>query len=57
MTSGHLTVYRARRIITMERDLPEATAVGVIDGRIAGVGSLADLQPWLDSHGGWCRRS
>lgn len=45
-----LTIYTARKIITMEPDLPEATAVGVIDGRIAGVGTLETLQPWMDSH-------
>lgn len=48
--NGHLTVFPARRIITMERALPEATAVGVLNGRIAGVGSMADLQPWLDQY-------
>ncbi len=50
MTEPELTVYLARRIVTMERDLPEATAVGVIGGRIAGVGTLEDLKPWLDHH-------
>lgn len=46
----HLTVYLAKKILTMEKDLPEATAVGVIDGRIAGVGSLDDLKPWMDQY-------
>ena len=47
---SHLTVYVAKRFHTMEADLPTATAVGVIDGRIAGVGTLEDLQPWMDAH-------
>lgn len=47
---ANLTVYTAKRFYTMEQDLPTATAVGVIDGRIAGVGTLEDLQPWMQAH-------
>lgn len=50
MSTPPLTVLRAKRILTMEPDLPEATAVGILDGRIAGVGAMSDLQPWLDHH-------
>ncbi len=32
--SGELTVFTARKIITMEPALPEASAVAVADGRI-----------------------
>ena len=42
-----LVVYTARKIITMEPALPEATAVAVADGRIVSVGTLESLQPWL----------
>jgi len=45
-----LTVFTARRIRTMERDLPEAEAVAVLGTRVAGVGTLDDLAPWLDAH-------
>lgn len=52
VNGGPVTVYTARRVITMEPGLPEATAVAVADGRIVGVGSLASLQPWIDARGG-----
>lgn len=47
MTERSLTVFPARKIITVERALPEATAVAVSDGRIVTVGTLDDLEPWL----------
>ena len=43
-----LVVYTARKIITMEPALPEATAVAVANGRIVSVGTLESLKPWLD---------
>ncbi len=52
-----LTVYTAKKIITMEPALPEATAVAVEDGLIVGVGSLESLQPWLDARSGTIDRS
>jgi predicted amidohydrolase YtcJ len=51
-TVGPVTVYTARRVITMEPGLPEATAVAVADGRIVGVGSVESLQRWIDARGG-----
>ena len=45
--AAELRVYTARKIITMEPALPEATAVAVADGRIVAVGTLPSLQPWL----------
>lgn len=42
-----ITVFTARRIVTMDPGWPEATAVAVKDGRILSVGTLEDLQPWL----------
>ncbi len=41
-----MTIYIARRIHTMDESLPEATAVGVIDGRIVAVGDIASMAPW-----------
>jgi predicted amidohydrolase YtcJ len=43
-----LTVYTAKKIITMEPAIPEATAVAVADGRIVSVGSLESLQSWIE---------
>ncbi len=45
--SSPITVYAAKKILTMDADRPQASAVAVRDGMILGVGSLADLQPWL----------
>ncbi len=45
---GPMTVFVAKKIITMEPAQPEATAVAVADGRIVGVGSLESLQPWIE---------
>ncbi|MEH6584680.1 MAG: amidohydrolase [Halioglobus sp.] len=47
-----VTVYVARKVITMEPGLPDATAVAVADGRIVGVGSVDTLQDWIDRRGG-----
>ncbi len=41
-----LTIYTAKKIITMEPALPEATAVAVANGKIVAVGSLETLKPW-----------
>jgi predicted amidohydrolase YtcJ len=41
-----ITVYRARRILTMNPSRPEATHVAVRDGRILGAGALAELSGW-----------
>lgn len=38
------TVFTAHRVITMDPDVPEATAVAVSGGRIVAVGSLDDLR-------------
>lgn len=44
-----ITVFVAKKIITMDKGWPEGTAVAVRDGKILSVGSLDDLQPWLKS--------
>lgn len=46
---GPITVFIAKKIVTMVPGRPEATAVAVRDGRILSVGSLEDLEPWLKS--------
>jgi predicted amidohydrolase YtcJ len=44
---GTITVFTAKKIVTMDPTQPEATAVAVRDGQILSVGSLQDLEPWL----------
>jgi predicted amidohydrolase YtcJ len=47
-TGGPVTVFVAKKIITMDPGWPEATAVAVQDGKILSVGrDLKELQPWL----------
>ena len=41
-----ITIYRARRVITMNPARPEATHVAVRDGRILGAGTLDELAGW-----------
>jgi len=47
-----LTVFSAKKIITMEPALAKATAVAVEGDRIVAVGSLASLQPLLNASNG-----
>jgi predicted amidohydrolase YtcJ len=44
---GAITVFTAKKIVTMDPTRPTATAVAVRDGMILSVGSLQDLAPWL----------
>jgi predicted amidohydrolase YtcJ len=41
-----ITIYRAKRILTMNPARPEATHVAVRDGRILGAGKLDELAGW-----------
>jgi predicted amidohydrolase YtcJ len=47
--AGELVVYTAKKIITMEPAMPEASAVAVSEGRIVAVGTLDSLKPWTGS--------
>lgn len=47
---GAITVFTAKKIVTMDPTRPAATAVAVRDGQILGVGSLQDLAPWLEGN-------
>ena len=47
---GAITVFVAKKIITMDPTRPAATAVAIRGQEILSVGSLADLQPWLKAH-------
>ena len=46
--SSAITVFIAKKIVTMDPGWPIATAVAVQDGRVLSVGSLDELEPWLD---------
>lgn len=45
-----LTVYVAKKIITMDTTNPEGTAVAVRGKRVVAVGSMEDLAPWLEEY-------
>jgi predicted amidohydrolase YtcJ len=45
--AGAITVFTAKKIVTMDPTRPSATAVAVRDGKILSVGSMQDLEPWL----------
>jgi predicted amidohydrolase YtcJ len=47
---NEITVYVAKKIITMDPSWPEATAVAVLHGKVLSVGSMQDLQPWLSKY-------
>lgn len=46
----NVTVFVAKKIVTMDPSIPEATAVAVSDGRILSVGSLEDMKPWTNQY-------
>jgi len=46
-----LTVYVAKKIITMDNSQPNATAVAVANGKIVSVGSIESLQGWIKERG------
>jgi predicted amidohydrolase YtcJ len=46
-----ITVFTAKKFVTMDPGWPEATAVAVMDGKILSVGvTFDDLKPWLDRY-------
>lgn len=51
-----LTVFVAKKIITMDPGWPTATAVAVKDGRIVSVGTLEQLRPWVGDNPRVCTR-
>jgi predicted amidohydrolase YtcJ len=46
----NITVFVAKKIVTMDPAIPNATAVAVTDGRILSVGSLEDMKPWTSKY-------
>jgi len=48
VTTGVTTIYPARKVITMDADVPEADAVAVAGDRIVAVGAVAELSGVVD---------
>ena len=44
---GQAIVLRGARILTMDESRPEASALAIVDGRIAAIGSADDVAPYL----------
>ncbi len=42
-----ITVYRAKKVLTMDPGRPVAEAVAVMDGRVLSTGTIETMQPWL----------
>lgn len=47
MTKRKVTVYKARKVRTMDPGRPEAEAVAVLDGKVLSTGTMESMQPWL----------
>ena len=45
-----ITIYTAKKIVTMDAENPHATAAAVRGNRFVAVGSMEDLQPWMDAY-------
>ena len=45
---GKVTVFTAKKVLTMDRARPEVEAVAVLDGKILSAGNLKSMKPWLD---------
>ena len=45
-SSGPITIYQAKKIVTQYDVVPEATHVAVRNGRVLGAGNLGDLTGW-----------
>src|SRR5688500_2341227 len=50
MPMDTITVFRARKVVTMDPGRPTAEAVAVSDGRIVSTGTLASMKPWLSRY-------
>ncbi len=48
LAAADTLVLRGGRVLTMDDARPEATAIAVVDGRIAAVGANADVKPYLE---------
>jgi len=46
-SAGKITIYTAKKIVTLEPGTPAAEAVAVMDGKILGVGTLEEVRGWI----------
>ena len=47
---SNVTVFLAKKVVTMDPAIPSATAIAVADGRILSVGTLEEMKPWTDRY-------
>ena len=47
---GPITVFRARKVVTMDPGRPVAEAVAVMDGKVLSTGSVESMRPWLSRY-------
>lgn len=47
---GTITVYRARKVVTLDPGRPVAEAIAVMDGKVVSTGTLESMKPWLSRH-------
>ena len=47
---GPITVFPARKVITMDPGRPLAEAIAVMDGKVLSTGTLTSMRPWLSRH-------
>lgn len=47
---GKVTIFRAKRIVTLDNAMPTADAVAVMDGRVLHTGAMADVRADLSGH-------
>ena len=45
-----ITVFPARKVITMDAGRPVADAIAVMGGRVVSTGTLEPMQPWLSTY-------
>ena len=50
MRKSKVTVFKARKVHTMDPGRPEAEAVAVLDGKVLSTGTIESMQPWLDRY-------
>jgi predicted amidohydrolase YtcJ len=45
-----ITVYKAKKIYTMDPGRPEADAIAVLDGKVLSTGTMESMKPWLSRY-------
>ena len=45
-----ITVFPARKVVTMDPGRPAAEAVAVMDGKVLSTGTMMSMRPWLSRH-------